>query len=41
MDGNNFTFTITTANDALIQIRVEKIEVQDIDRVNTEKYIRV
>ena len=39
-EGHDFTFTVTIANDTLIQTGVEKIEGQGIDRVNTEKYIR-
>jgi hypothetical protein len=39
-EGHDFTFTVTIANDTLIQKGVEKIEAQGIDRVNTEKYIR-
>ncbi len=40
-EGHDFTFTVTIANDTLIQTGVEKIEAQGIDRVNTEKYVRV
>jgi len=39
-EGHDFTFTVTIANDTLIQTGVEKIEAQGIDRINTEKYIR-
>jgi hypothetical protein len=39
-EGHDFTFTVTIANDTLIQTGVERIEAQGIDRVNTEKYIR-
>ena len=40
-EGHDFTFTIEISNDTLIQSGVEKIESQGIDRVNTEKYVRV
>jgi hypothetical protein len=39
-EGHDFTFTVTIANDTLIQTGVEKIEAQGIDRINTEKYIK-
>jgi len=39
-EGHDFTFTVTIANDTLIQTGIEKIEAQGIDRINTEKYIR-
>jgi hypothetical protein len=39
-EGHDFTFTVTIANDTLIQTGFEKIEAQGIDRKNTEKYIR-
>jgi len=39
-EGHDFTFTVSIANDTLIQTGVEKIEAQGIDRINTEKYIR-
>ena len=39
-EGHDFTFTVTIANDTLIQTGVEKIEGQGIDRINMEKYIR-
>lgn len=40
-EGHDFTFTVTITNDTLIQSGVEKIEGQGINRLNTEKYIRV
>ncbi len=40
-EGHDFTFTITLKNDTLIQSGVEKVEGSTINRVNTEKYIRV
>ena len=40
-EGHDFSFTITISGDTLIQSGVEKIEAQGINRINTEKYIRV
>lgn len=40
-EGNDFTFTITIANDTLTQTGVEKIEGTDINRLNKEVYVRV
>jgi hypothetical protein len=40
-EGNSFNFTITINNDTLIQQGVEKIDSLGINRINTEKYIRV
>ncbi len=40
-EGNDFPFTITLKNDTLIQHGVEKAEGTNINRMNTEKYIRV
>ena len=40
-EGHDFTFTIEISNDTLIQSGVEKIESQGINRINTEKYVRV
>jgi hypothetical protein len=40
-EGNDFKFTITVKGDTLIQTGVEKVESEGINRVNTEKYIRV
>ena len=39
-EGNDFNFTITINNDTLIQTGVEKIEGTDVNRLNTEIYIR-
>jgi len=40
-EGHDFTFTVTIKGDTLIQSGVEKIEDEGINRINTEKYIRV
>ena len=40
-DDHDFTFTVTINGDSLIQSGVEKIEAEGINRINTEKYIRV
>lgn len=40
-EGHDFTFTLTIANDTLVQSGVEKIEAEGIERYNIEKYIRV
>jgi hypothetical protein len=40
-EGHDFSFTVTITGDTLIQSGVEKIEAQGINRINTEKYIRV
>ena len=40
-EGNDFTFTVTITGDTLVQSGVEKIEAEGINRINTEKYIRV
>ena len=40
-EGNDFKFTITINNDTLIQSGIEKVENAGINRLNTEKYIRV
>ncbi len=39
-ENNDFHFTITIANDTLIQKGVEKIEGTNVDRYNIEKYVR-
>lgn len=39
-EGHNFPFTISFKGDTLIQMGVEKIEAQGIDRLNIEKYVR-
>lgn len=38
---HDFTFTVTIKGDTLIQSGVEKIEAEGINRINTEKYIRI
>ena len=40
-EGHDFTFTVTINGDTLVQSGVEKIEAEGINRINTEKYIRV
>lgn len=40
-EGNDFKFTISIKADTLIQIGVEKIESEGVNRLNIEKYIRV
>ncbi len=40
-EGHEFTFTVALVGDTLIQSGVEKIESAGIDRINTEKYIRL
>lgn len=40
-EGHDFSFTITITGDTLTQSGVEKIAAQGIDRINTEKYVRV
>jgi hypothetical protein len=40
-EGNDFKFTITIKGDTLIQTGIEKVESEGINRVNTERYIRV
>jgi hypothetical protein len=40
-EGNDFKFTITVKGDTLIQTGVEKVESEGVNRVNTERYIRV
>jgi len=40
-EGNDFTFTITLKNDTLIQSGVEKVAGTGVNRINTEKYVRV
>lgn len=40
-EGHDFSFTVTITGDTLIQSGVEKIEAQGINRINTERYIRV
>ena len=40
-EDHDFPFTVTINGDTLIQSGVEKIEAEGINRINTEKYIRV
>ena len=40
-EGHDFNFTITISNDTLVQTGVEKVEEKGIERINTEKYVRV
>lgn len=40
-EGNDFSFTVTIKNDTLIQTGVEKVESTGVNRMNTEKYIRL
>ncbi len=40
-EGNSFNFIITIKNDTLIQKGIEKVENLGINRINTEKYIRL
>lgn len=40
-EGHDFTFTVTIKGDTLVQSGVEKVEAAGVNRVNTEKYVRV
>jgi hypothetical protein len=40
-EGHDFHFTISIRNDTLIQTGEEKIESEGVNRLNTEKYLRV
>jgi len=40
-EGNDFSFTITIRNDTLTQTGIEKIEGTDVNRLNTEIYVRM
>ncbi len=40
-EGNDFAFTVAIKNDTLTQTGLEKIESAGINRINTERYIRV
>lgn len=40
-EGNDFHFTITIANDTLVQQGIEKIDSIGVDRLNIEKYVRM
>ena len=39
-EGNDFSFTISISNDTLTQTGIEKIEGTDVNRLNTEIYVR-
>ena len=40
-EGNDFPFIIQIRNDTLVQSGVEKIESENVNRINIEKYVRV
>ena len=40
-EGNEFHFTVTIKNDTLVQQGVEKIDSLGVNRINTERYVRV
>ena len=40
-EGNDFSFTIEIKGDTLIQSGVEKIEKENVNRLNIEKYVRL
>ncbi len=40
-EGNDFQFTVAINNDTLIQQGIEKIDSIGVNRINTEKYVRV
>ena len=40
-EGHDFNFTVKIKNDTLIQSGVEKIESENINRINIEKYVRL
>lgn len=40
-EGHDFTFTISLKGDTLIQRGIEKIEGSDVNRLNTETYVRM
>jgi hypothetical protein len=40
-EGNDFSFTITIHGDTLIQQGVEKIDSLGVNRINTERYVRM
>ncbi len=40
-EGNDFTFTVTVRNDTLVQQGIEKIESENVNRINIEKYVRI
>ena len=40
-EGHDFSFTVSIKNDTLIQQGIEKVESAGINRINTEKYVKV
>ncbi|HVZ57751.1 MAG TPA: hypothetical protein VG870_13925 [Chitinophagaceae bacterium] len=40
-EGNDFTFRVSLRGDTLVQQGVEKVAGAGVDRVNTERYVRV
>ena len=40
-EGHDFNFTVKIKNDTLIHSGVEKIESENINRINIEKYVRL
>lgn len=40
-EGNDFSFTITIKDDTLVQTGIEKVDSAGINRLNTEKYVRL
>ena len=40
-ENNDFSFTVSIIKDTLIQSGIEKIEKTGINRLNTEKYVRL
>jgi hypothetical protein len=40
-EGNDFSFTVTIHGDTLIQQGVEKIDSLGVNRVNTERYVKM
>lgn len=40
-EGHDFPFTMTITGDTLVQSGVEKIETLGVERLNTEKYVRL
>ena len=40
-EGHDFQFTVTISNDTLIQKGIEKVEKENVDRLNIEKYVRM
>lgn len=40
-EGNDFVFAVTIQNDTLTQTGVEKVESAGVNRINTERYVRV